>query len=113
MYKFNIAVHDYIFFRVLNIEPVEYFNLTEQEFQVPFKEWEIELYQRNFFNFETKNNFSEKIKEDIEDIVKFIRRKALKLKIIKEIFKGKYIEASIDYNAKFIEKQVIKYYKEK
>lgn len=106
------GVADYIF-RVLNLEPVEYFNLTEAEFKEPFKEWEMDLYQRDFINFEVKNNFSEKIKQDIEDIVLFIRRKAIKRKIIKEVFKDKYIESSIDYNAKFIEKQIIKYYKER
>lgn len=107
------GVADYIFFRVLNLEPVEYFNLTEQEFKEPFKEWEIDMYQRYYHNFEEKNNFSDKIKNDIEDIVLHIRRKSLKNKIIKEIFKGKYIEASLKYDAKYIFKEIIKYYKEK
>ena len=107
------GVNDYIFFRVLNLEPVEYFNLTEQEFQEPFKDWETDLYQVNFFNFENKNNFSEKIKNDIEEIVKYIRRKALKNHLIKEVFKDKYIEASIEYDADYISTQIMKYYREK
>lgn len=107
------GVNDYIFFRVLNLEPVEYFNLTEQEFQEPFKDWETDLYQVNFFNFENKNNFSEKIKNDIEEIIKYIRRKALKNHLIKEVFKDKYIEASIEYDADYISTQIMKYYREK
>lgn len=107
------GIVSYMFFKILNLEPVEYFNLTESKFQNPFKEWEIELYQKDYINFREKNNFSEKIIEDIEIISSFIRRKALKENVIKEVFKNKYIEASIDFGAKYIEKQIIKYYKEK
>lgn len=108
------GVNDYIFFRVLNVEPIEYFNLTKRyETDKEYYEWEIEMYQANFFNFENKNNFSEKIKNDIEEIIKYIRRKAIKNKLIKEVFKDKYIEASIGYDDNYISTQIMKYYREK
>lgn len=107
------GINDYIYFRVLNVEPVEYFNLTERYLNKEYYEWEIEAYQNDFFNYENKNNFSEKIKNDIEEIVKYIRRKALKNNLIKEVIKNKYIEASNDFNSDYITKKIIKYYKEK
>lgn len=108
------GINDYIYFRVLNVEPVEYFNLTKRyEADKEYYEWEIEMYQSNFFNFENKNNFSEKIKKDIEEIVKYIRKKALKNHLIKEVFEDKYIEASIEYDADYISIQIMKYYREK
>lgn len=107
------GIISYMFFKILNLEPIEYFNLTESKFQLPFKEWEIDSYQRDYINFREKNNFSEKIIEDIENISIFIREKALKEHMIKETFKNKYIEASIVFGAKYIEQQIIKYYKEK
>lgn len=108
------GVNDYIFFRVLNVEPIEYFNLTKRyDPDKEYYEWEIEMYQANFFNFENKNNFSEKIKNDIEEIIKYIRRKAIKNKLIKEVFKDKYIEASIGYDDNYISTQIMKYYREK
>lgn len=108
------GVNDYIFFRVLNLEPIEYFNLTKRyETDKEYYEWEIEMYQANFFNFENKNNFSEKIKNDIEEIVKYIRRKAIRNNLIKEVFKDKYIENSIGYDANYISTQIMKYYREK
>ena len=108
------GVNDYIFFRVLNLEPVEYFNLTKRyDPDKEYYEWEIEMYQANFFNFENKNNFSEKIKNDIEEIIKYIRRKAIKNNLIKEVFKNKYIENSIGYDDNYISTQIMKYYREK
>lgn len=108
------GINDYIYFRVLNVEPVEYFNLTKRyEVDKEYYEWEIEMYQNDFFNYENKNNFSEKIKNDIEEIVKYIRRKALKNNLIKEVIKNKYIENSNDFNSDYITKKIIKYYKEK
>lgn len=108
------GVNDYIFFRVLNVEPIEYFNLTKRyDPDKEYYEWEIEMYQANFFNFENKNNFSEKIKNDIEEIIKYIRRKAIKNNLIKEVFKNKYIENSIGYDDNYISTQIMKYYREK
>ena len=108
------GVNDYIFFRVLNVEPIEYFNLTKRyDPDKEYYEWEIEMYQANFFNFENKNNFSEKIKNDIEEIIKYIRRKAIKNNLIKEVFKNKYIENSIEYDDNYISIQIMKYYREK
>lgn len=108
------GVNDYIFFRVLNVEPIEYFNLTKRyDPDKEYYEWEIEMYQANFFNFENKNNFSEKIKNDIEEIIKYIRRKAVKNNLIKEVFKNKYIENSIGYDDNYISTQIMKYYREK
>lgn len=108
------GVNDYIYFRVLNVEPIEYFNLTKRyDPDKEYYEWEIEMYQANFFNFENKNNFSEKIKNDIEEIIKYIRRKAIKNNLIKEVFKNKYIENSIGYDDNYISTQIMKYYREK
>lgn len=107
------GVIDYIFFRVLNLEPIEYFNLTEQLFEEEFTDNDIDLCQKNYFDFEKKNNFSDKIKDDIEEVINFIRKKALDEKIIKEIIKNKYIEASYKYDAKYILKKIIKFYREK
>lgn len=108
------GVNDYIFFRVLNVKPIEYFNLTKRyDPDKEYYEWEIEMYQANFFNFENKNNFSEKIKNDIEEIIKYIRRKAIKNNLIKEVFKNKYIENSIGYDDNYISTQIMKYYREK
>lgn len=108
------GINDYIYFRVLNVEPIEYFNLTKRyDVDKEYYEWEIEMYQNDFFNYENKNNFSEKIKNDIEEIVKYIRRKALKNNLIKEVLKDKYIENSNTFNSDYITKKIIKYYKEK
>lgn len=104
------GVADYIFFRVLNLEPIEYFNLTEQQFEEEFTDEEIEELQENFFNFQTKNNFSKKIKNDIKEIIEYIRKKAIESNVIKEVLEEKYIEASLVYNAKYIKTQIIKYY---
>ncbi len=104
---------DYLFFKILNLEPIEYFNLTEVEYQEPITDEEIDFYQEDYINFETKNNFSDKIKNNLKTIENFARKVALKEKIIKEVIKGKYIEASNKYDSKFINTCIYKFYAQK
>lgn len=107
------GVADYIFFKALNTEPIEYFNLTEQKFAEDFTDKEIDEYQQNFLDFENKNNFSKKIKHDISEIVKYVREEAKKENVIKKVINNKYIEASLIYNAKYIKTKIIKFYRKK
>lgn len=105
---------DYLFFKVLNLEPIEYFNLTNMEFLDPITDSEIDYYQKTYLLFKEKNHFSEKITSDLKELELYIREKALEENVIKEsIIKNKYIESAYSYNSEYLFSKILKFYSEK
>lgn len=102
---------DYLFFKILNLEPVEYFNLCN----MTVSEEEIEYYQKDYENFKTKNKFSKKIINDLHEIEKYIRTKAIEENVIHKILDDKYMENSnnCNYNSEYISIKILKYYRNK
>ncbi|MGL4452471.1 MAG: hypothetical protein ACRCTZ_15000 [Sarcina sp.] len=107
------GVLDYIFFKVLNLEPVEYFNVKEFEFEP--EEKEIEEIQSDYLNYELKykKEISKSLEKDIEEVVLYIRKKALEDKKIYKFTNDKYLEDEISYSFEYVIKKIMDYYKER
>lgn len=107
------GVLDYIFFKVLNLEPVEYFNI--KEFEEEPGEKEIEEAQGDYLNYSVKfkKEISKSLENDIEEVILYIRKKALEDKKIYAFTPDKYLENEISYSFKYIVKKIIDYYRER
>lgn len=106
------GILDYIFFKVLNLEPVEYFNAKEFEFEP--EERDIDEIQEDYLNYNLKykKEISKSLEKDIEEVIPYIRRKALRDKKIYEFTEGKYLETKLSYSFDYIIKKIMDYYKE-
>lgn len=105
------GVLDYIFFRVLNLEPVEYFNAKEFDFEP--EESEIEGIQEDYLNYNLKyrKEISKSLEKDIDLVILYIRQKALEDEKIYEFTSGKYLETKLSYSFEYIIKKIMDYYK--
>lgn len=101
---------DYLFFKILNLTPVEYFNIVENDFE--YSEEEIEVYEDEYFKSE-KEELNKILREEIIEVVQFIRKKSLKLDMIKIVFIDKFIGNSINFNSEYIMKTILEYYNDK
>ncbi|MGL5718301.1 MAG: hypothetical protein ACRCX2_35180 [Paraclostridium sp.] len=101
---------DYIFFKVLNLEPEHYFNLSEMN---ELTDQELREYNVAFRNYEEKyeKDTNEVLAKEIKEIIDFVRKRALTSGAIEEISKGKYLETYYSFNFTFIIKCIIDYYK--
>lgn len=98
----------YLYFKILNMTPEEYFNIeNEDKF---YSNEEIEQEQEDFFKYE-KFNFSKTIDKDIKEVVEYIRKDAIKNKILKKISNYYLIEDYDKYNSDYILKKIYNFYK--
>lgn len=93
----------FLFFKVLNLEPIMYFNTLESNSMTPKEENQC---QNNFKRFE-EFKFNDIIHKEIEEAIVFVRTEALTKKYIEK--KGSvYFVINDSYNAEWIMKVLYK-----
>lgn len=106
------GVLDYIFFKVLNSDPVQYHNINRDDTELTSED--IAEMQSDFENYESKykKEISPTLEREIEEIIIYIRREALKEKVIAPFSKDKYQENKLSYSFTYLIKKIMDYYKE-
>ena len=100
----------YLYFKILNMTPKEYFNL-ENEDGFYTKE-EIKVENLEYLKYE-EFNFNKTIEQDIKDIISYIREDAVKNNILKKISNYYFVENHDKYDSSYIIKKIYNYYKER
>lgn len=103
---------DYIFFKVLNCDPEQYYNLTDSE---EISKDEIKEMQEEYENYEKKHckEVSKTLERELNEVILYIREKALKENVIKEFSNDKYEEINYSYTFEYLLKKLMDFYKEK
>lgn len=98
----------YLYFKILNMTPKEYFNL-EDENNFFFKE-EIEEENKDFLKYE-EFKFSKTINEDIKKVIEYIRNDAINNNILKKMSNYYFIINYDKYDSEYIIKKIYNFYK--
>lgn len=98
----------FLFFKVLNLEPVMYFNTLTNSYMTPKEENQCQFNYKQFEAFK----FNDVIHKEIEEAIIFIRNEALSKKYIEK--KGSvYFVIKDAYNAEWIMKTLYKMNRQK
>ena len=100
----------YLYFKILNMTPKEYFNLeNEDDF---YTKEEIKVENLEYLKYE-EFNFNKTIEQDIKDVISYIREDAVKNNILKKISNYYFVENHDKYDSRYIIKKIYNYYKER
>lgn len=104
------GILEFIFYLVINKEPIEYFNCVE----IPedFTEEDIDESQYAFVSYRDKIKLSPTIQSEMEEIITYIRREALKDKRI-EVKHNILFPIDNKYTMKYVRDKILKFYKGK
>jgi hypothetical protein len=101
---------DYIFYKVLNLDPIGYYNMSGDE---EFDEHEIDEFQRSFEKydekFETETNAV--LSKDIKEFIVFLREEALKAEMIEPVYGKYYLDVKYSFSYDFIIKKIFEFYR--
>ena len=111
LFNGNNDVYDgilsYIYFRVLNMNPIEYFNIEDED--EIYSESERQSIQEEFEKF-GKLELTQEIKEEMEEIIVLVREKALKEKVLSKFGEYCLIEKHNQFQCDYIIKEIFRYY---
>jgi hypothetical protein len=113
LYRSNSDLHlglvDYLYFKILNCSPVEYYNISDAEFiednELNFMQEQFEKYEGTFLNKTLSN--------ENEEFVEILREESIRGGFIKkcEFSPDKFVESSARFDSSFIVKNLLLYYR--
>ena len=98
----------YLYFKILNMTPKEYFNLEDENNF--FSKEEIEEENKDFLKYE-EFKFSKTINEDIKKVIEYIRNDAINNNILKKMSNYYFIINYDKYDSEYIIKKIYNFYK--
>lgn len=104
------GILEMLFYYVIDKEPIEYFNCVE--LSDDFTEEDIDECQYAFVSYRDKIKLSPTIQSELDELITYIRREALKDERI-EVKNGILFPIDNLYTMKYVRDKMLKFYKEK